>query len=526
MSGLFLVHFGRLIEFMVESLIDIPSVRPIHGRPRIALTVFMKTRITLFFIVFSLLNSLVAQNENSLKVLGDTQIKMGLAAVESTNYRDALRLLRLGVHNSPSNLEGRSVLSEFFELALERPDLASDTLITGLEHGGVSDIDYLKQTLRVLLRHQMDVEIQAIADQYLPPEPELNDHNRTLAFGAANACYLRGQLDRAEAYLEDYNLIESLEGVLLSAQISWDRGDQLASIRTMETNLEKFPNSEPLLMQLSRYNREMGNTEEAKRYAILRVAKDPLAVAPRLELLYIYNLLNDAENMQSTIQNIFDKFAEDQGAMQALANFAADTGNPELCRNIYELANEQAFVLDSFALLLIESLLVNKNYAGAEAFTDSIYEDNPDWLPNRWAIFSSLRAVISAAQNGSGKGNPAYMRDFLSDPSTPSQTYLAVARRFNSNDCAAEAFQVLSVANEKFPSNQKVTTEYIEICLELGRLETAFPPLNRLLDMRRPDKALLSEALIQLKQMKVSTPECDGLILKIEVALKQAEETS
>ena len=36
-------------------------------------------------------------------------------------------------------------------------------------------------------------------------------------------------------------------------------------------------------MQLSRYHRELGEIEEARRYAILRNVSDPLSAAPRLE---------------------------------------------------------------------------------------------------------------------------------------------------------------------------------------------------------------------------------------------------
>ena len=135
------------------------------------------------------------------KEMGDYHIKTGLAEINEGNYRDALRLLRLGVVRSPANLEGRRVLAEFYEVALKRADIAAELMLKGLDLGGIDDIDYLKQTLRVLLRHQMDEKIQQLADKYLPNEPDLTDNNRTLAFGAANANYLRGNFDQADDYL-------------------------------------------------------------------------------------------------------------------------------------------------------------------------------------------------------------------------------------------------------------------------------------------------------------------------------------
>lgn len=160
-------------------------------------------------------------NEHRVE-MGNYHIKRGLSEVKEGNYRDALRLLRLGVARAPANLEGRRVLAEFYEIALKRHDIAADQLLKGLSQGGIDDLDYLKQTLRVLLRYQMDEEIQNLADKYLPEEPDLTDINRTLAFGAANANYLRGNYDQADDYLVSYKLLESLEGTTL-------RSDQLGS---------------------------------------------------------------------------------------------------------------------------------------------------------------------------------------------------------------------------------------------------------------------------------------------------------
>jgi len=152
-------------------------------------------------VAFTGMLSLPFRIEEHRKEMGDYHIKQGLEEVKEGNYREALRLLRLGVTRSPSNLEGRRVLAEFYELAIKRPDIAADLMVKGLARGGIEDLDYLKQTLRVLLRNQMDEQIQELANKYLPAEPDLTDINRTLAFGAANANYQRGNYDQAEDYL-------------------------------------------------------------------------------------------------------------------------------------------------------------------------------------------------------------------------------------------------------------------------------------------------------------------------------------
>ena len=453
--------------------------------------------------------------------MGNYHIERGLSEIIEGNYRDALRLLRLGVSRSPANLEGRRVLAEFYEIALKRHDIAVDQLLQGIELGGIQDSEYLKATLRVLLRYQMDEDIQNLANKYLPEEPELTDINRTLAFGAANANYLRGNYDLAEDYIIDYKLLESLEGVLLSAQISWDRGSKIAAMTKMEYSIEKFPNSEPLLMQLSRYHRELGEIEEARRYAILRNVSDPLSAAPRLELLYIYNKSEDFEREQIETQRMLQQFRNDEPALQSLANFAADTGNIELARRTYEEALENEFAIDAFALLLIEAHLVDKDYQGALDFSEELLKERPDWLTLRWAIFSSLRAVASYGINRPDLGE-IYLQDFIDEAGNQAQTYLAVSRRFTDIDRVKQARTILTLAYQKAPTNQKVLSELIRSELSLGNTEDLSRLLSRYLQMRRPQIELLTEAYNKLGSDRfIFTPDRQSLLLQLSAILRE-----
>lgn len=456
------------------------------------------------------------------KEMGDYHIKRGLEEVKQGNYRDALRLLRLGVARSPSNLEGRKVLAEFYELAIQRPDVAANLMVKGLDLGGIEDLDYLKQTLRVLLRNQMDEQVQELTNKYLPEEPDPNDINRTLAYGAANANYLRGNYDQADDYIIEYNLIESLEGLLLSSQISWDRGNQIAAITKMEHSLRRFPNSEPLLMQLSRYHREVGQIDKARRYAILRNVKDPLSAAPRLELLYIYNKSGDFDREQRETQRMLNQFRDDESALQALANFAADTGNIDLARRTYEEALENEFAVDSFALLLIESHLVSKDYEGALSFCEELLKERPGWLSPRWAIFNSLRAVASYGINRPDLGE-IYLQHFIDESNNPPQTYLAVARRFTNIDRAPQAQKILNTAMQRTPANQQILSELIRVELGLGNTENLNHLLTRLLQMRRPKMEIIVDAYNKLGSDRfIFTPSRESLLLQLNAILRES----
>ncbi len=467
----------------------------------------------------------IKRGEISIK-MGNFHVEKGIQLLNEGEVRDGLRLIRLGVARAPGNLEGRLIVASLFEAALKRPDRAAEMLLGGLEEGGIDDTRYLKQTLQLLLRHQMDSDIQELADNYLPAEPELSDRNRLLAFGAANANYLRGNYDRADDYIMLYNMTETREGILLSAQISWDRGNQVAAITKMEQSLSKFPSSEALLMQLSRYNRELGNIEQARQYAILRNVAAPLSSAPRIELLYIYNKTGDTERESRETKNMLKQFRDDEQALQALANFGADTGNIELTRRTYEEALENEFDIDSFALLLIEAHLVSKDYSGALSFAEELIKENPEWLTKRRAIFQSLRAVASFGINRPDEGE-IYLQDFIKEVGTPPQTYLAVARRFSTIDRAPQARKILSTAYQLAPGNQKVLSELIRVELELGNTENLNRLLTRFLQMRRPQTELLVEAYRKLGSDRfIFTPDRESLLLELSAILRENAQTS
>ena len=454
--------------------------------------------------------------------MGNFHIERGLAEMKEGNYRDALRLLRLGVARAPANLQGRLALAEFYEIALKRHDVATNLLLEGIELGGIEDIDYLKQTLRVLLHYQMDEVVQNLADKYLPDEPELTDINRMLAFSAANANYLRGNYDLADNYTINYNLLESLEGVLLSAQISWERGNKIAAITMMENSIKKFPNSEPLLLLLSRCHRELGEIDKARRYAMLRNLSKPLSAATRVELLYIYNQTRDFESEQRESERVLQQFRNDGPALQTLANFAADTGNIDLARRTYEEALENEYEINPFALLLVEAHLVDQDYQGAIDFSEELIKERPDWLSRRWALFSSLRAVASYGMNRPDLGE-IYLQEFVDAKNNNSQTYIAVARRFTKIERYEQARIVLTDAYEKAPTNQKVLSELIRAELSVGNTENLNRLLSRLLQMRRPDKDLLVEAYTQLGSDRfIFTPNRQTLLLQLSAVVREA----
>lgn len=456
--------------------------------------------------------------------MGNYHVEKGLGYYSEGKYREALTLLRLGVTRAPGNFEGRILLANFYDQLLKRSDISTGLLCQGLEYGGIDDLEYLKATLRLLLRHQMDAEIQKIADTYLPEETEINDRNRVLAFGAAQANFLRGNYDRADDYISIYELNVSIEGVLLAAQINWNRGQKETAVSKLELNIKTFKNNESLLMQLSRYHRELDEIEEARKYAIMRNLANPLSPAPRLELLYIYNKSGDSEREEREIRRILKQFSDDASALQSIANFAADTGNIDLARHCYEEALESEFAIDAFALLMIESHLVEKDYDGALSFSEELDKERPEWLKKRRDIFNSLRAVASYGINRPDFGD-IYLNEFLNGENIGPQQYFAVANRLIKIDALPQARRVLLKAYNLTPNNQLVLAELINLELQLGYAENLNELLKRFLQMRRPQPEIILQAYRKLGSDRfIFTPNRESLLIDLSALLRENAE--
>ena len=466
-------------------------------------------------------NTVLLQRSEIRRKIGDHNIRESIVQIESGNYNDAFRLLHFGVARSPGNFEGRKLIADFYEFGRQRSAIAADYLVAGLENGGIEDLEYVKQLLRVLLRNQMDERIQEIAATYLPEEPELTEINRTLALGAANACYNRGSFDRAEDYLINYNLMESVEGLLISSKISWDRGNRTAAIAKLEQMLNSVPESDGILAQLSSYYREMGNMDKARRFAMLRSLKNSSNHRPRLELLYIYEQTDSSELLEAEIERFFEQFGTDKDALIEFANFAAKTGNVDLAKRIQLQALENEFETGVFKLLLLEAKIVSQDYAGALDFAEDLTKKKSEWPAKHWDVFNGLRSVAAFGIKRPDLGE-VYLQNFLKETNQNPVTYIHLANHFLTIDRLPQAHKVLTAAYQQFPKNQKVLTELVNVELELGNTEKLSELLNRLLTMRRPSTELLKKVYRELSSDRfIFTENRNSLLLQIGSILKE-----
>ncbi|MGE9294605.1 MAG: tetratricopeptide repeat protein, partial [Puniceicoccales bacterium] len=434
-----------------------------------------------------------------------------------SDVRKAYFFLRSGVVHNPTNLEGRSMLSEFSLLAKRPPEDAISIMRGGIPYAG-NDKEYLKRYIQMLLRYQQDQEVMDVADNLLSkdPGPEVQ---RLLALAAATAHYYRGDFDQAEDYVRDYDLDDDLEGTLLSANISWDRGQQQAAISKLESSLGKYPNDEPVYALMSRFYRDMGEHAKARRYAVLRNINSPLSVTPRIDLLYSLDNTDQQERADREAETILHQFGDNEKALIALANYATDSGRVDLARRIYETALENDFNIAPFALLLVEAHITSSDYQGAINFTEELAKEKPEWMERNLGVFNSLRAV---AYYGIGNKDYSdiYLEQFLKQSSVRVDTLIAVSRRFVDLGGKEQARKILTKAIETNSDNQAALSRLIELEIDMGNSAQLGTYLKKLLQMRRPSADLLMKAYRSLGSDRfIYTQDRETLLIELDTII-------
>lgn len=452
--------------------------------------------------------------------MGNYQIDEAKAAIEKGKFREALQYLRTGLVRAPENLEGRVMLADFFLYGF-RPARQADA-ITILREGvpyAYNDADYLKKYMTVLLANQKDAEIVEVAQKILSTEPS-EPVTRILALASATAHYYRGNFDEAESILKRYDLEKGLDGALLSARISWDRGQKDVALSKLKADLEEFKNDEPFYELLTLFYRELGDNAKARQYAVLRNINAPLSVQPRIDLLYIFSSTGQKERALREAEAILEQFSNDERSLLALANYATEEGSVELSRRIYERALENDFNIQPFALLLIESQIVKGNLKDAIDFSNELMKERPAWLESVWPVFNSLRAV---AYYGLGNKDltTLYLNQFLENSDERAESLIAVSNRFQSLGGKNEARRILMQAYKQNPNNQAALSKLIALEIELGNSAELGPYLEQLLQMRRPSTTILSKAYQNLgSDHFIFTRDRKDLLIELESIIR------
>jgi thioredoxin-like negative regulator of GroEL len=479
------IHWKRLPAFLVVMAL----VVWIGGAS--AAYVFVKYRRGFSEVKFSDMLFLPARWDAYEVARGEFLIKKAQEDLKAQKFREAFYGLRLGLIKAPANKEGRLLLAQFYGL-WKRPDMTRETLLDGFAYHK-RDLDYLKGLFAFLLQQQDDEQVLAYYKELLGNDREINPRNQLVALAAASSCYFRGNYDQAESILNTYQLDSSRDGRLLIARINWDRGAKEQALDRLRELAADLPNDEEVYSQTVTYLRELGRDDEARRESFIRALSNPKNARARIDQLYALQKQGDSAAVSANVDDIYQDFQHDANALLALADFAANSGNPTLAKRIYDHAKKEDLNWEGAALMTVEANIVAGKYQDALELVRTLLKENPEWSKRYYSVFNGLQAI---AQYGLGDAESAqlFLNNFLAQSNVRADNLIAVSKRLVSVGAKTQARQVLEQATKADPLNQAALSGLIKLDLELGNIPALAGNLRTLLTMRRPSVDILREA--------------------------------
>ena len=448
---------------------------------------------------------------------GDFLIKNAQADLKQQKFREAFYGLRLGLIKAPANKEGRLLLAQFYGL-WKRPDLTRQTLLDGFAYHQ-NDNDYLKTLFTFLLQQQDDQQVLAYYKVLLGNDDTITSRNQLVALAAASSCYFRGNYDEAESILRRYQLEGSRDGRLLIARINWDRGAKDLAIDQLHALSDELPNDEELYNQTVAYLRDAGRDNEARRESFVRALANPNNARARIDQLYAYQKEGDTASVKTNVEEIFRDFSGDANALLALADFAANSGDPVLARRIYNHAKARNMNWEGAALMTVEANIVAKKYQPALELVRELLKENPEWGKRFYAVFNGLQAIANYGL-GDAEAAQLFLNNFLSQANVRADNLIAVSKRLLSVGAKTQARQVLEQATQADPLNQAALTNLVQLDLDLNNTTPLAANVRKLLAMRKPSRELLRTAYTRLgSDLFLFAPDRTALLQDLTNAL-------
>lgn len=423
---------------------------------------------------------------------GDYYIDRAHEMLEAGETREVIHLLRVGVQQSPNNTEGRLTLAQIYNM-IGRPDLGIDLLRSrASEHA--DDPEYLSALISLLFANHEDTAVEELATRLLDGSTEPNERNLILAIAAATANFNRGNYDRAQQIIDDFELENSRSGTLLQARIDWELGYPDLAIPRLERILQNPGDQEEKVVNyLIEYLWSSGRQDRAQQVAFNRFVEDPLSYSPRVRLLQIYNRRGNTEKEATEVETFFELFGREEDAMNALARFAAQSEQPDLAKRIHEHQRSQGKAPEPSALALLDAHVASGNYRQALDFHETIEPEVEDWTPLQKAQLQPLLTVAHFGVDNTERGD-GILSETLAERNVNPAALISLAERLIDIERFDRGRRVLNFIHQNQPLNQEALTRLIRLDIQTGNHREIVQNLQRLLEMRKPSQELLETA--------------------------------
>jgi len=426
---------------------------------------------------------------------GDHHIAAAQNLAHDGKLTEALLLVRLGVAQSPANRDGRLLLAQLL-LQAQRAETARQVLLDGLVFHRTDPL-YLRPLLAFLLQQQEDSRVIALARALRPAhraQPASAECDRLLALAAATASYFRGNYDQADDFLRSTPyLASSRDARMLTAKIHWACGYQDLALLQLRGLAAEFPDDSEIHTEVVARLRESQRLDEARRLSLAYQIAHPALPGPRLELLAAYHLAGEHARVAREADAYVRDFAPDPAALLALAEFAANSGDPALAGRLCAHAKARHLPWEPHAILVVEAHVVAHDFRAALDATRDLLRENPRWDSRYASLLTSLQAIAHYGLGDRDAGR-LFLSSYLSQPELRADHLLALANRLADIDASEEARQTLIRAIAADPHNQAALSRLVEFDLNLNRIDELPAHLRALLAMRQPSPDLLRVA--------------------------------
>ena len=413
--------------------------------------------------------------------------------IKDNKWRDAYLNLTSAVGRNQKNLEARMILAEFYQYLSNRPDMAIDVLEGALVYA-INDLKYMRMYIKLLMDQSEDAKVVSVCEKLLNSgevkNPEISAY---LAMALSSVYAFHGNYAKSKEYLVKYKLEKTLPGILRLSKNEWEQGNRDEAINILANNFAYAQNKEPIYALLVNYYSAMNNFEKARQYSMLRNIENPFSLSQKMEYLRLLKKTGDEKGVQRDLNNLIKQYQNDNRSLLILANYAADTGDTDAMRRIYDIAIKSNYPPAPYCLLRLETILTNGDFKSATEFAEEILKSKPRWAKRYEDVISCLRAI---AYYATGNVNMAdiLLSDVLKRGTASPKVQIATARRLSQMGAKMTALKLLENTVDRFPRHQLALTRLIQMEIELGNSTNLDKHIFRLLQMRRPPRELVAEA--------------------------------
>ena len=349
--------------------------------------------------------------------------------------------------------------------------------------------------------YDQDARIIACANKFLGRQDLNPEIAQTLKVANTQAHFLRGYYSDTANLIKNYGIESTPEGFLIGCQLLWEGGERKEAIKLISKAANQYPEITRLLEIKAKWLKDTGDVSAARDCLDLIIIRSPVAPGPQIQLLYLMSGNENKALREEKIDRIINIYGHNAQTMLELAQYANDSGQPQLTKRLLDLANSSRFPNRYKFNLTHAECLINDGHAHeAILLINDLMSQNEQqqWLQDVSLALDALRTIAYFADN-QPEIAAINLQRLTKNLNVPPSLLVTCGKKLIAAKRFVEANNMLIDAHLANESNQALLLEIVK--LKIARPEVASDIevyLRRLMATRRPPKEMLNLALIRI----------------------------